>query len=46
MAGVIAHSGAVVSSANARTLVILMSVLLPLARRNKDITANYDVSRP
>jgi hypothetical protein len=46
MAGVMAHSRAIVSSANARILVILMSVLLPLTRRNKDITASYDVSPP
>jgi hypothetical protein len=46
MAGVIAHSRAIVSSANARVLVILMIVLLPLTARNKDTTSNYDVSPP
>ena len=42
MAGVIAHSRAIVRSANARALVTLMSVLLSTAV-NKDITCDYDV---
>ena len=46
MAGVTAHSRAIVSSANARILVILMSVLLPPTTRNKDNTSSYDVSPP
>jgi len=42
MAGVIAQSRAIVSSAKARILVTLMSVLLSLTRTNKEITANYE----
>lgn len=44
MAGVIAHSRAIVSSANARVLVTLMSVLLSVTAVNKDITSDYNVS--
>jgi hypothetical protein len=46
MAGVIAHNKAIVSSANARILVILISVLLPLTTRNKDNTSNFDANPP
>jgi len=45
-AGVTAHRRAIVSSANARILVILISVLLSLTTRNKDSTSNYDVNPP
>jgi len=45
-AGVTAHRRAIVSSANARILVILISVLLPLTTRNKDNTSNYNVNPP
>src|SRR5437660_10295967 len=41
-AGVTAHRRAIVSSANARILVILISVPLPLTTGNKDRTSNYD----
>ena len=41
-----AHRRAIVSSANARILVILISVLLPLTTRNKDNTSNYNVNPP
>src|SRR5690242_9010874 len=44
MAGVIAHSRAIVSSANARVLVILMSVLLSLTTINNGQPANCDDS--
>ena len=40
MAGVTAHSRAIASSANARVLVTLMSVLLSQTGMNKDITSN------
>ena len=46
MAGVIAHSRAIVSSANARVLVTFMIVLLPLTTRNNDTTSNYNLSSP
>jgi len=44
IAGVIAQSRAIVSSANARILVTLISVLLSPTAVNKDITSDYDVS--
>jgi hypothetical protein len=44
MAGVIAHTRAIVSSANARVLVTLMSVLLSVTAMNKDITSDYNLS--
>ena len=44
MAGVIAQSRAIVSSANARVLVTLMSVLLSLTTINNGQPANYDDS--
>ena len=40
MAGVIAHSRAIVSSANARVLVTLISVLLSLTTINNGQTSN------
>jgi hypothetical protein len=46
MAGVTAHNRAIVSSANARVLVTLMSVLLSLTTINKDIASTYDGSLP
>jgi hypothetical protein len=46
MAGVIAHSRAIVSSANGRVRVTLMSVLLSLTPMNKVLTSNDDVNRP
>jgi hypothetical protein len=45
-AGVTAHNRAIVNSANARILVTLMSVLLPLTTRNKENTSDYNVSPP
>jgi hypothetical protein len=45
MAGVIAHNKAIVSSANARIVVILISVLLPLTTRNKDNTPTTMLTR-
>lgn len=44
MAGVIAHSRAIVSSANARVLVTLMSVLLSVTAVNKDNSSDYNFS--
>jgi hypothetical protein len=44
MAGVIAHNKAIVSSANARVLVTLMSVTLSLTTINKDISSAHDAS--
>jgi hypothetical protein len=44
MAGVIAHSREIVSSANARVLVTLMSVLLSVTAANKDNASDYNVS--
>ena len=46
IAGVIAHSKAIVSSANARVLVIFMIVLLPLTTRNNGYYSNYNLSSP
>jgi len=46
IAGVIAHSMAIVSSANPRVLVIFMIVLLPLTTRNNDTPSNYNLSSP
>ncbi len=46
MAGVIAHNKAIVSSANARVLVNLISVLLSLTPMNKVLTSNSDNSPP
>lgn len=46
IAGVIAHSRAIVSSANPRVLVIFMIVLLPLTTRNNDTPSNYNLSSP
>ena len=40
MAGVTAHSMAIVRSANARILVTLMSVTLPLTSTNRLLTTN------
>jgi len=44
MAGVIAHNKAIVSSANARVLVNLISVLLSLTPMNKVLTSHSDNS--
>ena len=46
MAGVIAHSRAIVSSAKARPLVIFMIVLLQLTTRSNHTTSNYNLSSP
>jgi len=46
IAGVIAHSRAIVSSANPRVLVIFMIVHIPLTTRNNDTSSNYNVSWP
>jgi hypothetical protein len=46
MAGVTAHNTAIVSSANTRVFVTLMSVLLSLTTINKDTAADYDASLP
>jgi hypothetical protein len=46
MAGVIAHNKAIVSSANARILVTLISVLLFLTTTNKLLTSSDHVSPP
>jgi hypothetical protein len=46
MAGVIAHNKAIVSSANARILVTLISVLLFLTTTNELLTSSHDVSPP
>jgi hypothetical protein len=46
MAGVIAQNRAIVRSTNARVLVNLISVLLPLTTRNKDNACNYDANPP
>jgi hypothetical protein len=44
MAGVIAHSMEIVSSANARALVTLMSVLLSVTAAYKDNASDYNPS--
>ena len=44
MAGVIAHSKAIISSANARILVTFMIVLLPLTTRNNDTPSSDNLS--
>jgi hypothetical protein len=44
MAGVTAHNRATVSSANARVLVTLMSVMLRVTAANKDITSDYTLN--
>lgn len=44
MAGVIAHSRAIVRSANARVLVTFISVLLSVTAVNKDNTSDDNVS--
>jgi hypothetical protein len=46
MAGVIAHNKAIVSSANARVLVTLISVLLSLAAINNGQLPTTMVVRP
>ena len=46
MAGVIAHSRAIVSSANARVRVTLMSVLLSLTTMNKVLLPTTMLIRP
>jgi hypothetical protein len=46
MAGVIAHSRAIVSNANARILVTFISVLLSLTAINRFFNSNHDVSPP
>ena len=46
MAGVTAHSRAIVSSANARVLVTLISVLRFLTTMNKFLLPTDDVSPP
>ena len=46
MAGVIAHSRAIVSSANARVLIILMIVLLPLTATNELLLPATMLARP
>jgi hypothetical protein len=46
MAGVIAQSRAIVSSAKTRILVTLISVLLFLTTTNELLTSSYHVSPP